>query len=228
MTPPEFDRLLKDAADSQPGPDPGLVEKIERGILPDIRPSRRMISAGVLSVILVLGSTALALAASTLLGQAGLHLLSAFQGTLIFGTLGVLLWLASRSLFAEMVPASAKLTSPARLAAWSALALAALFLELFPDRSRDDFVHRGANCLGIGLIVAVVAGALAALWLRRGLVLDAARAGAAAGLVGALAGILTLQLHCPYQQPPHLLWHVMVIPVAAAAAAWIGGIRSRS
>ena len=67
-----------------------------------------------------------------------------------------------------------------------------------------------------------------AIWLRRGLVLNATSAGAAAGLMGALAGISTLELHCPYLQAPHLLWHVLVIPVAAVAGAGIGRIRRNS
>jgi hypothetical protein len=77
----------------------------------------------------------------------------------------------------------------------------------------------------MGLLVAVPAGALSALWLRRGVVLHPSAAGAAAGLMGALAGVFALELHCPYLQAPHLLWHALVIPVAAVAGAGIG--RSR-
>jgi hypothetical protein len=225
MTPPEFDRLLRDSAASQPGPDPNLIEAIARGIVPGVRPVRPMISSWRLSAILVAGSGVLAMLVSLLVGQKGLHSLSGFQGALIFGELAVLLCLASRALFAEMVPASPRLASPARLATWTAVALMVVFLQLFPDRSATDFVRRGLGCLSLGLIVAVAAGVLSALWLRRGLVLNRATAGAAAGLMGALAGILTLELHCPYLQAPHLLWHVLVIPVAAAAGAGIGRMR---
>jgi hypothetical protein len=225
MTPPEIDRLLRDSAASQPGPDPGLIEAIARGIVPGVCPVRPMISSWSLSAILVAGSGILALLVSLLVGQYGLPRLSGLQRALIFGELAVMLWLASRALFAEMVPASPRLTSPARLATWTALALVAVFLQLFPDRSATDFVHRGLGCLSLGLIVALPAGVLSALWLRRGLVLNRAAAGAAAGLMGALAGILTLELHCPYLQAPHLLWHVLVIPLAAAAGAGIGYVR---
>jgi len=225
MTPPEFDRILRDSAMSQPGPDPSLIEAISRGIVPGIRPVRPMISSWRLSAILVPGAVVLALLVSLLVGQSGLRSLSGFQATLIFGELAVLLWLASRALFAEMVPASARLTSPARLATWTALALTAVFVQLFPDRSTTDFVHRGLGCLTMGLLVAVPAGALSALWLRRGVVLQPSAAGAAAGLMGALAGVFALELHCPYLQAPHLLWHALVIPVAAVDGAGIG--RSR-
>jgi hypothetical protein len=225
MTPPEIDRILRDSAASQAGPDPGLIEAISRGIVPGVRPVRPMISSWRLSAILVPGSAVWALLVSLLVGQAGLHSLSGFEAALIFGELAVLLWLASRALFAEMVPASRRLTSPARLATWTALALMAVFLQLFPDRSATGFVHRGVGCLSMGLMVAVPAGVLSGLWLRRGLVLHATDAGAAAGLMGALAGVFALELHCPHLQAPHLLWHVLVIPLAAAAGAGIGYVR---
>ncbi|MGO9894794.1 MAG: NrsF family protein [Bryobacteraceae bacterium] len=228
MTPPDIDRILRDSVESQPGPDAGLIEAISRGIVPGVRPVRPMMSSWRLSAILVPGSVGLALPVSMLVGQYGLRALSGFQAALIFSELAVLLWLASRALFAEMVPASPRLTSPARLATWAALALMAVFFELFPDRSATDFVHRGLGCLTMGLIVAAPAGALSALWLRRGLVLHATAAGAAAGLMGALAGIFALELHCPFLQPPHLLWHVLVIPAAALAGAGIGRIRRSS
>ncbi|MGP8243740.1 MAG: NrsF family protein [Bryobacteraceae bacterium] len=224
MTPPEIDRMLSDSAAFQPGPDPSLVEAISRGIVPGLRPARPMISCWRLSAILVPGSVVLALLVSLLVGQYGLRSLSGFESALIFGELAVLLWLASRALFAEMVPASPRLTSPARLATWTALALMAVFLQLFPDRSTTGFVPRGLGCLTVGLLVAVPAGVLSALWLRRGLVLHPAAAGAAAGLVGALAGVFALELHCPFLQAPHLLWHVLVIPLAAAGGAGIGHV----
>jgi hypothetical protein len=226
MTPPEMDRMLRDSAASQPGPDPNLIETITGRIVPGVRPVRPMISSWRFSALLVPGVVVLALLISLLVGQLGLRRLSGFEAALIFGELAVLLWLASRALFAEMVPASARLASPGRLAAWAALALMALFLELFPDRSMAGFVHRGLGCLTMGLVVAVVAGTLSALWLRRGFVLDSTAAGAASGLMGALAGVFTLELHCPYLEAPHLLWHVLVIPLAALAGAAIGRLKS--
>ena len=204
MTPPEIDRILRDAAQSQPGPDAGLIEAIARGIVPGVRPVRAMISPASLSAILLTGSVAISLLVSILVGQYGLRALSRFQAALIFSELAMLLWLASRALYAEMVPAGGRLTSPARLAVWAALASMAMFVELFPDRSATDFVHRGLGCLVMGLMVAVPAGGLSA------------------GLVGALTGVFALELHCPYLQPPHLLWHALVIPVAALAGAGIG------
>jgi hypothetical protein len=228
MNPSEFDRLLREAAESQPGPDPSLIGKIAGEIVPGVKPVRPIVSSWQLSAALVPGSVALALLASMLVGQPGLGLLTAFQSTLIFSELAVLLWLASRALFAEMVPASPRLTSPARLATWAALALMAVFLQVFPDRSATDFVHRGLACLTLGSIVAVPGGLLAALWLRRGMVLNPTAAGAAAGLMGALVGIVTLEIHCPYLQAPHLIWHVLVIAVAVTAGAAIGRIRRRA
>jgi len=225
MTPPEIDRMLRDASQSQPGPDAGLIEAIARGIVPGVRPVRAMISPARLSAVLLTGSVAIALLVSILVGQYGLRALSRFQAALIFSELAVLLWLASRALYAEMVPAGGRLTSPTRLAAWAAVASMALFVVLFPDRSATDFVHRGLGCLVMGLMVAVPAGGLSALWQRRGLVLNTAAAGAAAGLVGALTGVFALELHCPYLQPPHLLWHALVIPVAALAGAGIGRMK---
>jgi hypothetical protein len=74
------------------------------------------------------------------------------------------------------------------------------------------------KCLIAGLSVAIPAGLLTWLVLRRGYAVDRAAAGLAAGTLAGLAGVATLELHCPNFELYHiLLWHTAVVPLSAAA-----------
>jgi hypothetical protein len=42
-------------------------------------------------------------------------------------------------------------------------------------------------------------------------------------MLGGLAGVGLLELHCPNFQTAHILvWHAAVVPVSAALGAWLG------
>jgi hypothetical protein len=127
---------------------------------------------------------------------------------------------------AAMVPAARQIVRPLVLAAVATAGLAALFALVLHDYSTARFVDRGIRCLKAGLMDAVPAALLVWLVVRRGFVLDSAAAGAAAGTIAGLAGVLMLELHCPLLEAPHaMVWHVAVVPLCALAGAAAGRFR---
>jgi hypothetical protein len=92
------------------------------------------------------------------------------------------------------------------------LSLAAIFCVLLPYHTETSFWVPSGNCLQLGVVFAVPTAALAWGLLRRGAVLSPAISGAAAGLLGGLAGLTVLEIHCP----DHNLAHVLVAHWGAA------------
>src|SRR6202021_3116184 len=77
---------------------------------------------------------------------------------------------------------------------------------LLPSDTETSFWVRSGECLQLGVVFAVPTAVLSWGLLRRGAVLSPAISGAAAGLLGGLAGLTVLEIHCP----DHNLAHVLV------------------
>jgi len=139
-----------------------------------------------------------------------------------------LIYLAAAANAAAMVPAARQLVRPFTLVAAASAALPAIFALVFHDYSTARFLPQGIACLKAGLLDAIPAAVLVWLVVRRGFVLDATAAGAAAGALAGLAGVLMLELHCPLLEAPHaMVWHVAVIPLSGLAGAAAGRFARR-
>ena len=219
----DIDRALESANGGGRPLDPSLLERISGSILPGLTAVRPLPAPAVLEARLAILTAVAALAGASALGFHGIHKLTVGQSALIFSMLAVLIWLAARANAAAMVPAARRVVRPLPLVVAGSAALAALFALIFHDYSTERFVPQGIACLTAGLLNAIPAGLLVWLVVRRGFALHSAAAGAAAGALAGLAGVLMLELHCPILEAPHvMLWHVTVIPLSALAGAAAG------
>jgi len=222
----DIDRMLEAAGRPSEPLDARLMERIPNDILRDLAPVRPLPAPWVLAACLVALAALAAVAFAAKVGFYGLHKLAAGEAALIYTALAILIWLAAMANAAAMVPAARRLVRPLPLVAAAVVALAGIFALAFDDYSTANFVRRGFPCLRAGLLDALPAALLAWLVVRRGLVLHTVTAGAAAGALAGLAGVLMLELHCPILEAPHaMVWHVAVIPLSALAGAAVGWLR---
>jgi hypothetical protein len=216
----EIDDVLKKAAQAPQDVDPLVLERIGDSIKPSLRPVRPLPPAWLMAVALVLVCATVSLAGAARAGFFGVVKMNLLERSLVFPILGLLLCLAAPSFVHQMIPASRIRVSPGALLALSSVALLAVFAPLFRDYQTDHFFSAGVVCLVTGILHAIPVGLLSWLMLRRGLAVDPASAGLAAGTLGGLAGVGLLELHCPNFQAAHILvWHVAVVPVSACLGA---------
>jgi hypothetical protein len=106
--------------------------------------------------------------------------------------------------------------------------LLAIFGALFRNYQTNRFLAAGLTCLEFGLLDAIPVALLGWLILRRGFAVNAAASGLVGGTLAGLAGVAMLELHCPNFQALHvLIWHTAVIPVSAAAGAFLAWVLAR-
>jgi hypothetical protein len=181
-------------------------------------PSNRLLTAGVLLVC-----SAVSLLGAARAGFFGFAKMDLLERWTIFVLLGALAWAASRGFVYAMIPGSRRRVSAPALVAFSCLALLALFALLFRDYQIEHFFSIGIVCLATGVLHAIPAAFVSWILLRRGFAVDAVKAGLAAGLVGGLAGVAMLELHCPNFEAAHVLvWHIAVVPISGALGAAVG------
>lgn len=202
-----------------------LLESITAAIGPSLAPARLLPRSGILVGVLILFSAAVALGGAGRLGFAGFAALPTTERVIIFGVLTLIGSLAATHVVGQWVPGSRFRIPPSGLLALACLALLAVFGFLLRDYRTSHFVSAGVVCLATGLLWALLAGILSLWWLRRGWAVNPVSAGVAAGMLAGLSGLALLELHCPNLQASHVLvWHVLVVPVSAAAGALTGGL----
>ncbi len=222
------DRDLDRAFQQNAPLDPKLLEKISAGILPEVKPVRPLPARSLIEAQLIAIAAAIAFLGATRIGFYAVHRLSTAQSALIFSGVAVLIWLAAATATAAMIPGARRRIRPFLLIPLACAALIGIFAILFHDYSMAKFVHQGIGCFKWGLMDAVPAGLLAWLVLRRGFAVDSFAAGASAGALAGLAGVLMLELHCPIFKAPHVMvWHVAVIPVAGTVGALLAKLLHR-
>ena len=200
-----------------------MLERIGNSIKPSLRPVRPLPPVWLMAVGLVLVCAAVSLAGAAPSGFFGVAKMNLLERSLVFPALGLLACLAAISFVHHMIPASRLRVSPGALLALSSVALLAVFAPLFRDYYTDHFFSAGIACLLTGLLHAIPAGLLSWLMLRRGFAVEPASAGLVAGMLGGLAGVGMLELHCPNFQAAHILvWHTAVVPVSAGLGALLG------
>ena len=219
MTGRELDDLFKSPP---PATDPALLENIAKSMGATMAPVTPLLPSWLLTAVLVTVSAIISTLGAALLGFQGIRRLSGEKIGLIFSLLLLFTILAATVSVAGMIPGSYRLVGPRALLVASILAFAAVFAALFHDDSMSGFVPRGLKCLAAGVLIAIPAGLASWLVLRRGLAVDPVSAGLAGGTMAGLAGLITLELHCPNFATMHLLvWHTAVILVSATLGALV-------
>jgi hypothetical protein len=218
----EIDDVLKEI---ERGPHVLKAETLQRvsdWIKTSLRPVRPLPPTWMLAGGLVLICAAVALAGAARAGFYGIEKMDLLERALIFSTLVVSAWVAGIGFVHEMVPGSRRRVAPGALLAIVSGLLVGLFALLFRDYHTSDFFSAGIACLLTGLLYAVPTALLAWLLLRRGFAVNPVAAGLVAGTLAGLAGLAMLELHCQNFQAAHVLaWHIAVIPLSAAAGAFV-------
>jgi len=224
----EIDGILKNAKAVTGDPDPEVLRRIADSIVPSLRPVRPLPPAWRMTGALIAVCAAVSLAGALRVGLVGFDKMDLAQRVAVFSGLAILVWAAARAMVAEMIPGSRRTVAPVVLLAMSCVALAGLFALMFHDSSIENFVSIGLNCLLTGLLHAVPAALLSWLVLRRGFAMNAVAAGLLAGMLGGLAGVGMLELHCPNFETAHLVvWHTAVVLLSAVLGAVTGLVARR-
>jgi hypothetical protein len=208
--------------------DTAVSAEIRGAIARDTKPVRPLPGTTAMGATFFLLCWVIAMAGGIIAGPNGFHLLTQSERISIFGVLlavtAGLAILAARG----MRPAAGRLFGgwPAVL---SLLALEMVFLAVFQDYDTGDFIHAGLVCLGLGSAFAIPVTCLTWLVMNRGFVVERVTAGMLAVLVGGLAGLGMLELHCPLLTMPHVgFWHVAVVMVSLVFGACLGSRDNRS
>jgi hypothetical protein len=216
----DIDQILSRSAHDARSMDGDLIRRIAETMGPTLQRVRPLPSDGVLAGGLVVASALIAFLGAWATGFTGVLRLDAMTRVLVFAMLGLLIWTTAIALVHARIPASAPQWSPVTRCVLTVAAPLLLFAVLFRDYHTHRFFAAGFACLGVGLLYALPMTIIAGLWLRRGWSVNAVAAAGTAGLLGGVTGLLMLELHCPNMEASHVLvWHVLVIPVSAAAAA---------
>jgi len=218
----EIDDVLEKAGRALPDPAPATLQRIADSIKPSLRPVRPLQPAWALTVGLVLICAVVSLAGAARAGFFGFEKMDILERLLIFPALVILFWVTGVEFIHEMIPGSRRRVSPEAFLGLGSAALLALFALLFRDYRTDHFISAGIACLLTGFLYAIPAALLGWLLLRRGFAVNPVSAGLVAGTLGGLAGLGMLELHCQNFQAAHVLvWHTAVVPLSAAAGAFV-------
>lgn len=226
MTDPDIDDVLRRLARPQHPVDPALLARITGSIQGTITAVEPRPQTWVLAGQLLAVCAAVAVAGAAWAGLDGVAALAPWQRLADFVSLSVL-WVAlARECVVRYIPGGLPLsTTAAVLSCWAVLVL--LFTLVFRDYRAEHFVTAGLGCLEQGVLRAIPAAILATLVLRRGFATRPVLAGAVAGALAGLAGVVFLELHCSNVEAPHrLVWHAAVVPLSAALGAltaWVLG-----
>jgi hypothetical protein len=216
----EINDVLETAGRALPDPALATLQRVADSIKPSLRPVRPLPPTWAVTAGLVLICAAVSLAGAARAGFFGFEKMDVLERLLIFPALVILAWVAGVAFMHEMIPGSRRRVSPRALLGLASAALLALFAFLFRDYRTDHFISVGIVCLLTGFLYAIPAALLGWLLLRRGFAVNPISAGLLAGVLGGLAGVGMLELHCPNFQAAHVLvWHTAVVPLSGAAGA---------
>jgi hypothetical protein len=208
--------------------DAALSAKIRGTIARDTKPVRPLPSTLTMGAIFFLLCWVIAIAGGMVVGPNGYRLLTQVERISIFGVLAAATAALAIVAARGMRPAAGRLYGgwPAAL---SLLAPEMVFLAVFQNYDASHFMHAGLLCLGLGSAFAVPTTWLTWQLMKRGFVVEPVMAGVLAGLVGGLAGLCMLEVHCPLLTVPHVgFWHVAVVVVSLAFGACLGLRDNRS
>jgi hypothetical protein len=218
----ELDRILRTAARRPIEVSPAVLERIARSLRASIQPVRPLPSTWVLTSRLLAMNSMIGVAGAVLSGFDAIGALSPKGRIALFVTLAILGYTTGRELVSQFIPGSRHFVAPRILAATIFAVLFSVSAFLLRDYRADHLITAGVTCLTTGLICAAPAGLISAWILRRGFAVNPVSAGLVLGVLSGIAGVTTLELHCANFQPLHLLWHLLVVPVAGIVGALVG------
>lgn len=199
---------------------PELARVIEERIGRHLAAVRPLRPSGYYAAGFVLIFLAPVMAGIGILKSSGIVGMNPLTIAIVFGGLAVCCGLLAISLAAEMAPGSRRPAPPAALIGGVLLGLAAALWVLFPYQAETNFWVKSGKCFLMGIAFAAPSAALAWGLLRRGAVLSPAVSGAAAGLLGGMAGLAVLEIHCPDWNVAHILAGHWGAALACALAGW--------
>jgi hypothetical protein len=218
----ELDRILRTAARRPIEVSPAVLERIARSLCTSIEPVRPLPPTWVLTSRLLAMNSMIAVAGAVLSGFDAIEALSPKGRIPLFVTLAILGYATGRELVSQFIPGSRHVVVPRVLAATIVALLFSVPAFLLRDHRTDHFIAAGVTCLTTGLICSAPAGLISAWVLRRGFAVNPVSAGLALGILSGIAGVAMLELHCANFQPLHLLWHLLVVPVAGIVGVLVG------
>jgi hypothetical protein len=229
MKPEEIDRAIAEMLSAPASASelrPELAHAIEENIgrnLSAVRPLRPARYYAVGFALIFLAAIA---AGAAMLRASGIAGMSVAMIAIGFGGLAICGGLLAMSLAADMSPGSSRPAPPVALTIGVLLGLAAIFGALFSYQPETSFWLTSSKCLLLGSAFAVPTAALAWGLLRRGAVLSKTTSGAAAGLLGGLAGMAVLEIHCPDFNVAHILFSHWGVALAWGGLGWLAGALS--
>jgi len=129
------------------------------------------------------------------------------------------------SLSWQVAPGARHRWRPAFLLAGLSFAVVFCFLFLFPWPETSRNFAGGWQCARSGVALAIPAGLLLWLTIRRGEPLALPTLGATVGGAAALIAVLILQFNCPKHEALHLtLWHAGILLVCMGLGALVGWV----
>ena len=218
----EIDEVLKKAARAPDDLRPEMLQRVADSIKPSLCPVRPLPPTWVMAGGLVLVCAVVSFAGAARAGFFGFEKMDLLERLLVFPALVLLAWMAGSEFVHAMIPGSRRRISPGAFLGFASAALLAVFAFLFRDYRTDHFFSVGIVCLLTGFLHAIPAALLGWLLLRRGFAVSSVSAGLVAGVLGGLAGVGVLELHCPNFEAAHVLvWHTAVVPLSGAAGALV-------
>jgi hypothetical protein len=235
VTDKEVDEIIDHAAEAAEGVDPALLDRVSASMGASLQPVRPIAPAWVMASWLLLISVAISTAAAGSLGLFGFHSLRGAEVGAIFPALAIFIWLAALVSVAEMTPGGFRwknptimepvMRNPAMLLTVVCIGCIAIDAIFFHDYELDSLMAQGIPCLRAGLVVAIPAGVISWVLLRRGFAVNPPAAGLAAGTLAGLAGLTMLELHCPNFRAMHvMIWHTAAIPISALVGSLLARV----
>ena len=216
-------RLNAWAGDQRVEPRGELRQKLIEELITSLTPVKPLPSNGMLAVQFLFTFAVCAAGLITILGKAGIHMMTAAQ----LGAMAAILTgggvFFALQLVNRMVPGNRIALTwlfglvPVPLGVGASMAL------LFPWRMSQAFVEEGWPCAALELAVAIPAGAMFWALARRGVLSPSAGLGAVLMALAVCLALLVDQAQCMFLQAPHLLfWHGGIGIVLIVAGSLIG------
>jgi hypothetical protein len=208
-----------------PETDPGTerINHIERLITASLKPVRPLPSNRTLIWNLLALFTAFSLIAAIPVGYNGFHVLTPFQRLAYYTMIFLFAMGFSANTVQQMIPGSSRTANPRWLIVGCLLSLVLLVALLFQKFDLDRFVRLGIPCLRLGSICALIGGGLFWFVVRKGFFTSPIEASTTVGFFAGLAGVAVLALHCPIENPAHIIvWHLGAAVLGAFGGALAG------
>jgi hypothetical protein len=203
----------------------GLADKIRAQIERETGPVKPLMSGRVFGALVLAVALAVSLLLAAIFKFKGVQALTAAAGAELLVVLLIAAWLAAVTVARSMRPAGGVLRSWL-IGGLVLLAYEGLVVMWFHDYSLGLFVERGVKCFGLGTLCGILVAVPVVLLVRRGFVVEPVKAGAGIGLLGGLAGVIFLTLHCDVLEAPHAaFWHALVLVFCAGFGALVGYFR---